>query len=242
MLLLSTPAAAERLHGRGRALVRELPYGIDTEAFHSGAPVAARAEEQGDGGAATDADGPILFLAGLEPWKGIETLLDAFELTAAELGDRRLAIGGDGTLAAAVRRRVERSAFGERIDLLGRVERERVPALLRGCALYCLPSVREPFGISALEAMACGRPVVTTDAGGLRHLIDDEGGRRVPPGDVTALAAALRELLGDPALRRAMGAHNARLVRERYSWARVVTRLEAAYREAIALAAGARRG
>jgi glycosyltransferase involved in cell wall biosynthesis len=224
MLLLSTPAAAERLHRPGHARVRRLPYGIDVSSFE--APARAGAGE----------DGPILFLAGLEPWKGIETLLDAFELVAGRLPDSRLAIGGEGSLAPLVRRRVAASPVGARIDVLGRVERADVPQLLARSSVYCLPSVREPFGISALEAMACGRPVVGTDAGGLGHLVDDAGGRLVPPGDAPALAAALEELLSSPARRRAMGEHNRRVVRERYTWERVVARLEDAYREAIWLA------
>jgi glycosyltransferase involved in cell wall biosynthesis len=224
MLLLSTPAARERLHGSGPAAVAELPYGVDVHAFDAPA-----GPSEGD-------DGPILFLAGLERWKGLETLLDAFELAAGELGGRRLAIAGDGALAGALRRRVAGSPAGERIDVLGRVERHDVPALLRRSSIYCLPSVREPFGISALEAMACARPVVATDAGGLRHLVGDEGGRLVPPRDAASLAGALTELSASPELRRAMGAHNRRLVHERFSWERVVARLEAAYRHAIALA------
>ena len=88
--------------------------------------------------------------------------------------------------------------------------------------------------MTALEAMACGKPVVATDAGGLRHLVPDEGGRKVPPGDVDALAAALAEMLPALELRRAMGAHNRRTVEQRYSWRAVVDRLEDAYGEAIA--------
>jgi L-malate glycosyltransferase len=105
--------------------------------------------------------------------------------------------------------------------------------MMQSCDVYCLPSYGEPFGMTALEAMACARPVVATDAGGLRHLVPDEGGRKVAPGDPRALAAALRELLTDQALRRAMGEHNRRLVEERYAWPRIVSRLEEVYGEAI---------
>ena len=224
MLLLSTPAAAERLHRPGRGRVRLLPYGIDVGSFSAPA----------DPGAGED--GPILFLAGLEPWKGIGTLLDAFELVAGKFPDRRLTIAGEGSLAPLVQRRAAASAVGSRIDVLGHVERADVPQLLARSSIYCLPSLREPFGISALEAMACGRPVVATDAGGLGHLVSEEGGRLVPPGDAPALAAALGELLSSPDNRRAMGEHNRRVVGERYAWGRVVARLEDAYREAIWLA------
>jgi glycosyltransferase involved in cell wall biosynthesis len=106
---------------------------------------------------------------------------------------------------------------------------------MQACAVYCLPSYGEPFGMSALEAMACGKPIVATDAGGLRHLVVDQGGRRVPPGDANALATALREILATPELRREMGKHNRRLIEERYAWPHVIGRLEDIYREAMEL-------
>lgn len=226
-VLLSTPAAEERLRTGSRELPlrRELGAGIDTGAF--------RPPPDGAAGAA---DGPILFLANLERWKGIHTLLDAFEGVAGRLGDRRLAIAGGGQEEDAVRRRVAASRYAGRIDVLGQVPRTGVPSLLQRCGVYCLPSAREPFGISVLEAMACGRPVVVTDAGGLRHLVDDGGGRRVPPGDAAALGAALRDVLGAPGTRAAMGAHNRRLAVERHDWERVVDRLELLYAEAIEVA------
>ena len=92
--------------------------------------------------------------------------------------------------------------------------------LMQRCAVYCLPSYGEPFGMTALEAMACARPVVATRAGGLQHLVDDHGGRTVPPGDAPALATALAELLADPGRRASMGEHNRRRVEERYAWSR----------------------
>ena len=224
-LLVSTPAALERLHGApDQSKIRELPYGIDLRAF---------ADDSDD--PSVFSDGPVLFLAGLEPWKGVLVLLEAFELVADRIGGRRLVIGGDGSLAATLRRRVDASPLRSRIDVVGRVAHDDVPSLLRGCSLYCLPSLREPFGISALEAMACGRPVLGTDAGGLPHLVG-EGGRLVPPGDVRALGSALQELLTDPALLQRLGARNARLVHRRYSWEHVVEELESAYREAVASA------
>jgi len=107
---------------------------------------------------------------------------------------------------------------------------------MQGCAVYCLPSFGEPFGMSALEAMACARPVVATRAGGLQHLVDDDGGYTVPPGDAAALATALAALLADPGKRARMGQHNRRRVEEHYAWPRVTDRLEDAYGEALAWA------
>jgi glycosyltransferase involved in cell wall biosynthesis len=221
VVLLSTPAAAPRLtRGARSALVREVPPGID-ERFWSPSP-----DEAPD--ART-----VLFLANLRIRKGILVLLDAFERVAAERPDAALRIAGSGPLEEQVRRRVAGSPARDRIELLGHVEREHAPALIRGAGVFCAPSYAEPFGMSALEAMACGRPVVATDAGGVRHLVEPAGGRLVPPGDAGALAAALQEVLADPALRRRMGEHNRRVVEERFTWARVGDRLEAAYAEAL---------
>jgi glycosyltransferase involved in cell wall biosynthesis len=168
--------------------------------------------------------------------KGIHVLLDAFASLAPARPGARLVVAGAGPESDAVGRRVAQTPALDRVELVGRVDRDRVMERMRACDIYCLPSYGEPFGMTALEAMACARPVVATDAGGLGHLVPDGGGRRVPPGDSRALARALEELLADPGLRRSMGEHNRRVVEERFSWSRVVDRLEEHYLEAISRA------
>jgi glycosyltransferase involved in cell wall biosynthesis len=219
-VLLSTPAAASKLEPRaGRRLnVQELSPGIDERAW---LPARDRAQAQ-----------EVLFLANLEVRKGIHVALDAFFRLAPELPAARLVVGGVGPELEEVRRRVARSPAAERVELLGHVERDRVLQTMQSCDVYCLPSYGEPFGMTALEAMACAKPVVGTDAGGLRYLVPDKGGRKVPPGDAPALAEALREVVEDPALRRTMGEHNRKVVEERHAWSRVVDRLEDVYRKA----------
>jgi glycosyltransferase involved in cell wall biosynthesis len=100
--------------------------------------------------------------------------------------------------------------------------------------VYCLPSLGEPFGVSALEAMASGLPVVSTTAGGLGHLVPDEGGIKVAPRDPAALADALISLLRDPGRRAEMGRVNREVVMRDYDWERVVDRLESFYRQLAA--------
>jgi glycosyltransferase involved in cell wall biosynthesis len=220
-VLLSTPEAAvqlERTAGR-RLHVRELPLGVDDRTW-----VPAGEERRGQN---------VLFLANLEVRKGIYVILDAFARLAEEMPEARLLVAGGGPESGEVRRRVRTSPTLARVELLGHVERDRVRAAMQACDVYCLPSYGEPFGMTALEAMACARPVVATDAGGLQYLVPDGGGRKVSPGDPAALATALRELLGDAGLRRAMGSRNRALVEERYAWPRVGDRLEDLYREAL---------
>jgi glycosyltransferase involved in cell wall biosynthesis len=218
-LLLSTPAAVSQLAPGVQANVHELPLGIDDHAWRP-APEAPAGQT-------------VLFLANLEVRKGIHVLLDAFEALAARLPDARLQVAGDGPEGEAVKRRIRDSPALGRVELLGRVDRERVLALMQACDVYCLPSYGEPFGLSALEAMACARPVVATAAGGLQHLVPDAGGRKVPPGDSAALADALAEVLGDAELRQAMGSHNRKVVEESFTWSRVGDRLDQLYAEAM---------
>lgn len=220
-VLLSTPAAATKLAqaGAGRLQVHELSPGIDIRTWTPGAE---------------PSDERVLFLANLHARKGILDLLDAFALMSTSLPGARLIVAGDGPLAAETRRRVRALPHPSRVELLGSVTRADACSLMQACSVYCLPSLGEPFGMTALEAMACAKPVVATAAGGLRYLVTPEGGRTVAPGDAPALAAALEEILRSPRLARAMGEHNRREAVRRYSWERVGDRLEEAYRAAIA--------
>jgi L-malate glycosyltransferase len=219
-VLLSTPAARAKLKAIGspRPMIRYVGYGVDADVFEPG----------GD-----RASGPptILFLANLQLRKGVLTLLEAFERVGQDLPDSRLIVAGDGPELAEVERRSRLSRHSDRIELVGRLERAEAAEAMRSADVYCLPSFSEPFGISALEAMASGRPVVATNVGGLAHLVRPQGGRTVPPGDAHALATALTELLASDGLRREMGLFNRALVEQRYSWDAVVDELEAVYRE-----------
>jgi L-malate glycosyltransferase len=218
-VLLSTAAAASKLSSTATQRAHELPPGIDDRAWRAPA-VAGNGQD-------------VLFLANLEVRKGIHVLLDAFERLAPRLPGARLLVAGEGPEGAAVRRRVRETPELARVELLGRVERSHVVTAMQACDVYCLPSYGEPYGMTALEAMACARPVVVTAAGGLQHLVPDDGGRKVPAGDAAALEDALGELLADPALRRAMGERNRAVVEQRFAWSRVVDRLEQIYAEAI---------
>jgi len=221
-LLLSTPAARSRLKTADRdAKSHVIPYGVDTETFSPGPD----ADKHSEG------DLRILYLGRLHRQKGIFVLLDAMEAIADEFPECTLLVAGSGEAEGEVRAQVENLPYGENIRLLGRVERERVPEVLDSCSVLCIPSLGEPFGLGALEGMAMGKPIVGTDAGGLRHIIPEEGGCKVPPGNVDALADALREVLSAPQRRREMGRLNRQVVEEKYQWEKVIDRLENVYYE-----------
>jgi len=175
----------------------------------------------------------ILFLARLVREKGIYTLLDAFEIVSQVLPDARLVVGGGGEEEASVRERVASSPSSSRITLLGHVPQGSVCATMQDCSVYCLPSLGEPFGISAVEAMACGKALVVTDAGGLTDHVRPSGGLKVPPANPQALANALLQLLTDQALCTSMGSYNRALALKEYSWDVAIDRLLALYQELL---------
>jgi glycosyltransferase involved in cell wall biosynthesis len=114
-------------------------------------------------------------------------------------------------------------------------QREDMPATLGAAHLVCLPSYREGMPKVLLEAMACGRAVVTSDAPGCRDCVrDGDNGLLVPVKDVEALAAAIRRLLDDPDLRRRMGARGRERAVNEFAQAIVIEATLALYRNAVA--------
>jgi glycosyltransferase involved in cell wall biosynthesis len=219
-VLLSTPAAAAKLaaDGQGRS-VEVLPFGVDPVVF---APSTA----------ARHGPPTVVFIGSLTYRKGIFTLVAAHERVVRRR-DARLIVGGTGEDEADLRSRIANSPARASIELLGRVERDAVPEVFRRADVACIPSYGEPFGLTALEAMASGLPVVGTNAGGLQHLIGDDGGIKVRPGDPNGLADALAAVLADPERRAAMGRANRRRVELDYGWDAVIDRLERLYAEAM---------
>src|SRR5438094_862985 len=115
------------------------------------------------------------------------------------------------------------------------VKHDVVVQLYSHAAVFCCPSVYEPFGIINLEAMACETSVVASAVGGiLEVVVDGETGLLVPPARPDALAAALTRLLNDPDTRRRMGQAGRRRVEAHFSWASVAERTERVYSDAIA--------
>jgi glycosyltransferase involved in cell wall biosynthesis len=146
----------------------------------------------------------ILFVGRLVYYKGLEVLLDAMSGCQGSL-----VIVGEGPLEGALRSLVVEKRLAERVLFAGRVADADLPAFYQACDLFVLPSIArtEAFGVVQIEAMAAGRPVVSTNLPTGVPWVNQDGvsGLVVTPGDAAALGGALHRLLDDSALRQRLG-------------------------------------
>jgi glycosyltransferase involved in cell wall biosynthesis len=155
--------------------------------------------------------------------KGVDDVIRALPKLP---GARLVIAGGSNRCDDADARRLQavadRLGVSDRIDLVGPLDHEQVPRLLQSAdVVTCVPWY-EPFGMVALEAMACGVPVIVSAVGGLRHLVlDGETGLHVPPRDPDRTASAIRTLLDDAGLRARLGANGAQRAVSLYTWQRI---------------------
>jgi glycosyltransferase involved in cell wall biosynthesis len=192
-------AVAETV-GADRRGLRIIPQAVDPERFHPGPPDAAwRAR------LSSRPDEPIVGIVGrVDPEKGIRTVVLAMTMLEGPAGRSHLAVVGapaldDGSYETELRAEAS-SLLGDRSRFVGPVD--EVPAVLRALDVLVNASASEPFGLSVLEAQACGVPVIGTDAGGIPEFVTDgETGLLVAPGEPDALAAGLSRILGAPGLR-----------------------------------------
>jgi glycosyltransferase involved in cell wall biosynthesis len=167
-------------------------------------------------------DAPIVGnVAALVPHKGQRYLLDAAALVVRQVPDARFVILGEGELRPSLEHQIHERGLG-RHALLGGF-RPDVLSLLKSFDVFVMSSVTEGLGTSILDAMACGKAVVATRAGGIPEIVaDGETGLLTPVRDAPALAAAMIALLTDEPRRRAMGAAGRRRVVERFTAERMV--------------------
>ncbi|ABC83859.1 glycosyltransferase family 4 protein [Anaeromyxobacter dehalogenans] len=197
-----------------RSLVRD--YGVDRGRI---AVVGAGANVFPDEAPRRDDGRTLLFVGKDFRRKGGPILLDAFARLRRRRPRARLLVAGPREVPP-----LPEGAFH-----LGPVATEELPALLAQATALVLPTLREPFGIAFLDAMACAVPCVGTRVEAVPEIVvEGVTGVLVPPGDAVALAGALERLLDDPQGARAMGARGRARVAERFTWARVAARLERA--------------
>ena len=171
----------------------------------------------------------VLFVSTLEPRKNVEGLLEAFAALLDDFPHTLVLVGQWGWGAEPILAALERPALRGRVHRVGYVARHAdLGAFYSGADAFFFPSFYEGFGIPVLEAMTCGAPVVTSDRSALPEVAGDAA-RYVDPDDVEAMAAGLRAVLEDTALRERL--REAGFARARkFSWADCAARTYAVYR------------
>lgn len=210
-------------HGFARDKVRVIPLGVDT--------VGPSADEIAKVKAHLSIDEPYVMWSGTkEPRKNLRGLLEAWKIAAREkerlvlVGPSGWGEGWDEQLKAA-----------GRVMSIGFVDARSLRSLYAGASAFCWPSIREGFGFPVLEAMAEGCPVITSRGTSTEEIVGDAG-MLVDPNDTNEIAAALNELLDDPARARDLS-QRGRQRAASYTWERTGEMLEDAYRAGIAVAA-----
>lgn len=212
LILANSEALADELsrdYAVERSEIDVLPLGIDLARFQ---PLESNLKARVGLGAE---DVLMLFVGRLEKRKGVEDLFTAFLQVAGLQANLHLALAGRDTetgphgvsMRAHLAARACASGLSERVHWLGDCQSEAMPALYAGCDFLAAPSSFESFGLVYLEAMACGRPVIACNAGGVLGLVQDgREGLLVPPQSPSLLAEAIMALARDGARRCAMGA------------------------------------
>jgi glycosyltransferase involved in cell wall biosynthesis len=187
--------------------------GVDLE-FFTPAP-ASRAE-----------DPMFVYLGRLKRYKGVETAIEALQLLARDGTHAHLVVAGKGDWEPHLRERADALGVGGRVEFVGFVSEERKRELFRQAWANVFPSPKEGWGMTNLEAAACGTPTLASDSPGLRESVrSGSTGELTPHGDAAALANAMRRLIHDRARREAMGAA-AREFAEGFSWDLAAERTE----------------
>jgi len=176
-------------------------------------------------------DALVIHISNLRPVKRVDVALEVFRQIRERVRARFLVVG-DGPDRAAVERQASDYGLNDEVVFLG--EQDDPIALLSISDLFLLPSFQESFGLAALEAMACGVPVVASKVGGLPEIIEDGvTGFVCEPADIDGMAARGVRLLTDPDLHAGISANAASLVGTTYCTERIVPLYEAAYRRVL---------
>ena len=158
----------------------------------------------------------FVYLGRLKRYKGVDIVIRAFARVPHP--EARLLIAGTGDHRAALEQLIASLDLGERVSFLGFIPEEDKLGLLRRAWALVFASPKEGWGMTNLEAAACGTPVIASDSPGLREsVVDGETGLLVPHGDVGAMTAAMQRIAASPDVVRAMGERGRRFA-EGFSW------------------------
>lgn len=234
---LAERAQLEWLYKAEARKISVIPPGVDTCHFY---PIPADEARQFIG--LKPEDRMILFVGRIEPLKGLDTLIRAvscLRLTDFQEPVHLAVIGGDPdaspeaitTEMARVQQLCDDLCVGKMVAFLGKRGQDTLPYYYSAAEVLVMPSHYESFGMVALEAMACGTPVIASQVGGLAFLVQNGvTGYTVPAEDHDALCEKLSALLGDAELRRTLG-QNASKYAQEYDWEKIAQQIVRVYEE-----------
>jgi D-inositol-3-phosphate glycosyltransferase len=225
-----------RVSAQGR--VQVIPGGADLETFHV-IPKGKARSELGLG----LTEKIVLYVGRFDPRGGLETLVQSFaQLCDGSAEPLKLLIVGDGNTApeAIVEQQRIKALVADRglesaVVFVGAVGHDLLPLYYTAADVCAIPSYDEPFGLVAIEAMACGTPVVASAVGGLRFtVLPEETGLLVPPQDVAGLATAIERILSDEIWSQKIRKRATERVQQNFSWAAAAGQLSDLYRRLLA--------
>ena len=209
-------STAQDLARRGfdrRAMV-VIPNGVDLGFYHP------------DPNEPKSASPVVLYLGRLKRYKRVDLIVRAFATIVAQEPEARLIIAGQGDARPDLEQLVGELGLQQKVQFAGFVSEQQKRSLFRQAWVHMLTSSKEGWGITNIEAAACGTPTIASDAPGLRDsIVDGVTGFLVRHGDVAALASRLREVIADSALRERLGSQAERFAQQ-FAWDRTADRME----------------
>ncbi|MDK2930675.1 MAG: glycogen synthase [Bacillota bacterium] len=176
----------------------------------------------------------VFYVGRLVYEKGVHVLLDAVPQVLAEMPNTRFVIAGDGYYASVLREKAASMGLGQAVTFAGRISDQERDALYAAADLAVFPSLYEPFGIVALEAMARGTPVVASDTGGLAEVIrHEETGVKVYSGSADSLAWGIKRVLSDPGFRSFISQRGREEALSRFAWDAVAASTHSVYQRVL---------
>lgn len=259
-VVATSPQEKEQLRSlvSQQGYVEVIPCGTDIDKFH----LMPKTEARTALGFHPD-DQIVLYVGRFDARKGIETLVHAFAQLKQGINQRRsltsldslilnpqqaplptlrlVIVGGsdpdqaDGQERLRIEQIVRELGIAAQTSFVGRVGHDRLPLYYTAADVCAIPSHYEPFGLVAIEAMACGTPVVASDVGGLKFtVVPEETGLLVPPQDIGALASAIERILTDDLWVHKIRRQASARVQQNFSWTGVAVQLSDLYRRMLA--------
>ncbi len=207
-------------YGLDRSKCRVIPAGVEIATFY---PVVQKA-----------VDNSILFLGRLEKRKGIDLLIKAIPVVKQKIPKVQLFVVGKGRLERQLRRYVNFEGLNDNVRFLGTIDECEVVRWYSRVSIVVIPSIFEGFGLTAVEAMACGTPVIATAVDGLKDIIENNvNGKLVASNDIEILSCSIIDLLTDTSLCEKLANNGLEMVGRKYNWDSIARQILAEYQEQI---------